>query len=190
MKILYLLILWLILIVLPLVVPPASAGRCGAFVVYNSGPYPYKWLPQRDFRAWSWNYPSPDAAREAAQKECLKQWEKEKPNLAPQPQNALGSGEWYCKDLIGVFCTDKTDLEGWGVVPESHNPCGALAIGDDYITWSNHRNVSHVYKAGMGPTKHEAEQAAVRNCMKKETRYASGNPVHNCRVVASVCNAQ
>lgn len=149
MKVLNLLILSLVLLVLPLAVPPASAGKCGAFLVYNSGPYPYPDLPRKDYRIWAGNYPSPDAAREAVIKECLKQWEKEKPTLEPPSPRSLGSknrGAWICGPghSFGFFCTDKTDLEGWGVPPDSHNPCGALAMGDDYITWSRHRNVNYV----------------------------------------------
>ena len=99
MKVLNLLILSLVLLVLPLAVPPASAGKCGAFLVYNSGPYPYPDLPRKDYRIWAGNYPSPDAAREAVIKECLKQWEKEKPTLEPPSPRSLGSknrGAWIC----------------------------------------------------------------------------------------------
>ena len=109
------------------------------------------------------NYPSPEVAREAARKECLKHREKEKPTLAPDPAKSRDKGAWVCSGVAGVFCTDKKDFGGWGVVPDSHNPCGALAMGHDYITWSTATNVSHVYRAGMELTKSAAEQDALQN---------------------------
>jgi hypothetical protein len=181
-------ILSVALVVSPLIVSSAGAGKCGAFFVYDSGPYypeVYPHLPQRDYRVWTWDASSPEAAREAVKKRCLEKWKEDEPRLAPHPEQDRGL--WICGMQSTYFCTDKADLEGWGVGAESYNPCGALAIGDDYITWSPYRTKTYAYLVGMGPSKREAEQAALQKC-----RTRPQNPLENCRILpgASVCNSR
>ena len=164
-----------------------GAGKCGAFVVYNSSPYPrehYPDMPDEDIWSWTWDHPTAQAALDAAKGGCLKRWAKK--NVS------VDQAEYFCGRLAGIFCTDKAALKGWGVDADSHNRCGALAKGDDHITYSHHYSgPTHMYRVGMGPTKKAAGQDALRKCRDIGTQ-ARYNPVSNCRLVprTTVCNSR
>ena len=169
---------------------PAVAGKCGAFVVYNSGPYPrehYPDMPDEDIWTWTWDRPTVQAARDAAKSRCLERWAKK--------NFSVDQAENFCQELAGIFCTDKAELKGWGVDVDSHNRCGALAQGDDHISYSRYYSgPTHVYRVGKGPTKKAAEQDALRKCRNAEADKHQGNnnPVSNCRIAANtaVCNSR
>lgn len=175
----YMMLLVALSVVLPLFASPANA-LCGAFVVYNSGPYShyfkgYRDLPKNDYRTWAWNARTAEEAMDLAKKECLKMWKREKPTLAPQPAGKPDAGGWICREVYGVFCT------------EAHNRCGALVEADDHITWSTYRTgPTSVYFFGAGSSKYTAEQNALQNC-RAPNRHLS-NPIQNCRVVGAACN--
>ena len=175
----------LLFLALSLTSNSAHAGKCGAFVVYDDGVYfTYPDYPKRDYRAWAWNYPSPEEARAAARKECQKYWFQDKPNLAT-PKGRDNRDHFICRNPSWVFCTDKEDLAGWGVDPEAVNPCGALAVGDIDTYWGRVKRVNQHYEVGWGKTKGEAEVDALHRC-----RRARPDPqgTRNCRMVAAVCN--
>ena len=168
---------------------PAVAGKCGAFVVYNSGPYPrehYPDMPDEDIWSWTSDHPTAQAAWDAAKSGCLERWAKK--------NFSVDHAEYFCQELAGIFCTDKAELEGWGVDVDSHNRCGALAQGDDHISYSRYYSgPTYVYRVGMGPTKKAAEQDALRKCQNIGTLgLGIDNPVSNCRLVprTTVCNSR
>ena len=163
---------------------PVVGGKCGAFVVYNSAGYPnYPEMVQKDIWSWAWNASSAQAAWDSAKTGCVKRWM----NYGGQADMA----ELYCRELSGLFCTDKADFEDWGVDPDSHNRCGALGIGDDHISFSHYYSgPTHVYRVGKGPTNKAAEQDALRKCRNVGAR-GRNNPVSNCRILprSTVCNS-
>ena len=164
-----------------------DAGKCGAFVVYNSAPYPrnhYPDMPDKDIWTWAWNASTAKEAHDAAKRGCLKRW--------MESGARADQAEVFCQELTGLFCTDKADFEGWGVDADSHNRCGALAIGDDHITYSRYYSgPTHMYRVGKGPTKNAAKQDALRKCRNVGAQDAH-NPVSNCRIApnTAVCNSR